>query len=148
MARWQRRLQSSREVGIRDLRATSAFVAMVCMVDVACAQEGLSDASAAKGAPYFPGQGQASVAATGAEDNTSGSTDWESRIAAARQRHDDWLECVAARRPKCSQTSTPDPMEALLNDETLVNGDIVSTPKGLRVFRGQPSVPHNWADFK
>jgi hypothetical protein len=39
-------------------------------------------------------------------------------------------------------------MDALLNDETLVNGDIVSTPKGLKVFRGQPAVPHSLADFQ
>ena len=39
-------------------------------------------------------------------------------------------------------------LTALLNDETLVDGDIVSTPKGLRVFHGQPNAPHSWADFK
>ena len=66
----------------------------------------------------------------------------------ARQRHADWLACVAARGRNCAQTPVPDPMDALLNDDTLVNGDIVSTPKGLKVFRGQPSVPHSLADFQ
>jgi ribosome-associated protein YbcJ (S4-like RNA binding protein) len=39
-------------------------------------------------------------------------------------------------------------MDALLNDETLVNGDIVSTRKGLKVFHGQSNVPHSLADFE
>jgi hypothetical protein len=39
-------------------------------------------------------------------------------------------------------------MEPLLNDDTLVNGDIVSTPNGLKVFRGQTTVPHGLADFQ
>jgi hypothetical protein len=37
-------------------------------------------------------------------------------------------------------------MEPLLNDDTLVNGDVVSTPSGLKVFRGQATVPHSLAD--
>jgi hypothetical protein len=39
-------------------------------------------------------------------------------------------------------------MEPLLNDETLVNGDIISTPNGFKVFRGQSTVPHSLADFQ
>ena len=39
-------------------------------------------------------------------------------------------------------------MDALLNDETLVDGDIVSTPNGFKVFRGRPTVPHSLADFQ
>jgi hypothetical protein len=112
------------------------------------AQEVRSDVSTAAGLASSPAQGKKSVAADGVEGNATESADWQLRIAAARQRHDGWLACVAARRSKCSQTPTPDPMEALLNDETLVNGDIVSTPKGLRVFRGQHNLPHYWADFK
>jgi hypothetical protein len=30
----------------------------------------------------------------------------------------------------------------------LVGGDIVSTPRGLKVFRGQSEIPHRWSDFK
>jgi hypothetical protein len=138
----------TRRSAIRYLRAASAFVAIICAANVACAQEARSDASAATNLPASPTQGEASVAAEGFEDNPTESADWQSRIAAARQRHDDWLACLAARRSKCSQTPTPDPTEALLNDETLVDGDIVSTPKGLRVFHGQPNAPHSWADFK
>jgi hypothetical protein len=39
-------------------------------------------------------------------------------------------------------------MEPLLNDDTLVNCDIVSTRSGLKVFRGQATVPHSLADFQ
>ena len=72
-------------------------------------------------------------------------------MAAARQRHADWAACVAAKEPDCSDSdapSAPDPMEPLLNDDTLVNGDVVSTPKGLKVFRGQSTVPHALTDFQ
>jgi hypothetical protein len=120
----------------------------MCVANVACAQEAPSDPSNATNLSPSPAQGETSVAAKGVEDNPTESADWQLRIAAARQRHDDWLACLAARRSKCSQTPTPDPTEALLNDETLVDGDIVSTPKGLRVFHGQPNAPHSWADFK
>jgi hypothetical protein len=95
------------------------------VADVACAQEVRSDASAATGLPPSPALGETPVAAEGVEDNPSESADWQLRIAAARQRHDGWLACVAARGSKCSQTPTPDPTKALLNDETLANGDIV-----------------------
>jgi hypothetical protein len=147
-ARFQFRLRQSEGVSIRDLRVAWAFVAMMCMADVSCAQDVRSAVSTAAGLASSPAQGEKSVAADGVEGNATESADWQLRTAAARQRHDGWLACVAARRSKCSQTPTPDPMEALLNDETLVNGDIVSTPKGLRVFRGQHNVPHYWADFK
>ena len=73
---------------------------------------------------------------------------WQAQIAAARARHDDWLACVRARRFKCDKDEKPSPMEALLNDDTLVAGDIVATPQGLKVFRGQTGAPHKWEDFK
>jgi hypothetical protein len=81
-------------------------------------------------------------------DNPLDSGEWKARVAAARQRHEDWLACIAVRGPNCSPSSAFDPMQALLNDETLVSGDIVSTPKGLKVFRGQPEIPHSLSDFK
>jgi hypothetical protein len=39
-------------------------------------------------------------------------------------------------------------MDALLADETLVAGDVVATPRGLKVFRGSPQIPHRWEDFQ
>ena len=40
-------------------------------------------------------------------------------------------------------------MHALINDQTLVVGDIVSTPSGLEIFVGEPSSsPHSPTDFK
>ena len=82
------------------------------------------------------------------KDDPTESVDWQDRVKVARQRHDDWLACVAARGRNCSPDSVPDPMDALLNDDTLVKGDIVSTPNGLKVFRGQSTGPHSLADFQ
>ena len=76
------------------------------------------------------------------------SANWRARVAAARQRHADWGACVAAKGRNCSEAPVPDPMEPLLNDDTLVNGDIVSTPNGFKVFRGQATIPHSLADFQ
>jgi hypothetical protein len=73
---------------------------------------------------------------------------WAAQIEAARARHDDWLACVRAKRFKCDDKAQPDPMEALFNDDTLVEGDIVATPHGLKVFHGQPETPHRWEDFR
>jgi hypothetical protein len=73
---------------------------------------------------------------------------WQAQIAAARARHDDWLSCIRARRFKCDKDEKPSPMDALLNDDTLVAGDIVATPQGLKVFRGQTGAPHRLEDFK
>ena len=39
-----------------------------------------------------------------------------------------------------------DPMKALLNDETLMRGDVVMTPHGLRTFVGSRA-PHAMRDF-
>jgi hypothetical protein len=76
------------------------------------------------------------------------SADWKARIEAAQQRHESWLVCIANKGSNCSRSTASDPMQALLNDETLVSGDIVSTPKGLKVFRGHPEIPHSLSDFK
>jgi hypothetical protein len=42
----------------------------------------------------------------------------------------------------------PDPVPALLADNTLRPGDMVMFPDGLRVFTGKPGGPHKLADFK
>jgi len=76
------------------------------------------------------------------------SNPWAAEIEAARVRHEDWLSCIQARRFKCDKDTKPNPMDALLNDDTLVAGDMVATPQGLKVFRGQPGTPHRWDDFR
>lgn len=53
--------------------------------------------------------------------------------------------------PPLLQTATcckngEDPMEALLNDDTLVRGDVVMTTQGLRTFVGSRA-PHAMKDF-
>jgi hypothetical protein len=42
----------------------------------------------------------------------------------------------------------PNPVPALLADNTLRPGDMVMFPDGLRVFTGKPGGPHKLADFK
>ena len=100
-----------------------------------------------------PSGGETQAGQSTANDDPLDQSNWRERIAAARARHAQWLACVAARLPGCSpadaeEPAADDPMERLFNDETLVPGDVVSTTRGLRVFRGQPSVPHSWADFQ
>jgi hypothetical protein len=127
-----------------DWRATVAFIALSGVVGGSCAQQANSGAipSAASGP-----EGQAAPEANAGDDPTD-SADWRARLTTARQRHADWVACVAAKGRNCSDAPVPGPMDALLNDDTLVNGDIVSTPSGLKVFRGQSSVPHSLADFQ
>jgi hypothetical protein len=119
---------------------------MLWLVEGACAQQTLSGAAAASS--LSPAAQETPAFDADAKDDPTESVDWQDRVKVARQRHDDWLACVAARGRHCSRDSVPDPMDALLNDETLVNGDIVSTRKGLKVFHGQSNVPHSLADFE
>jgi hypothetical protein len=84
----------------------------------------------------------------GEEIHPAPDVSWTEEIAAARARHDDWLSCERAKRFKCDVDRKPDPMAALLNDDTLVAGDVVATPQGLKVFRGQSQTPHRREDFQ
>ncbi len=129
-------------------RAAFAFIALTWLVGGACAQQTVpgaipSPAPALVAAPEASATPEATI-----NDDPTDSVNWRDRVTAARRRHADWAACVAAKRPDCSEAPVPDPMDALLNDETLVNGDIVSTPKGLKVFRGQSAVPHSMSDFQ
>ncbi|MFZ1962475.1 MAG: hypothetical protein WAU78_03230 [Roseiarcus sp.] len=123
---------------------------MFWLVEGACAQQTISGTAPAATPSLSPAAEETPAFDADAKDDPTESVDWQDRVKVARQRHDDWLACVAARGRYCSQDqdSVPDPMDALLNDDTLVNGDIVSTPKGLKVFRGQSNVPHSLADFE
>jgi hypothetical protein len=89
-----------------------------------------------------------SLSARAGDNGPAEDDDWKARVAADRARHSDWLACIAAKRRECATAGSADPMENLLNDETLADGDIVSTPDGLKVFHGQPNAPHNRADFR
>jgi hypothetical protein len=117
-------------------RAAPAVVALAWFVGGACAQPANSSA--------IP----SATPEANASDDPTDSADWRARLTAARQRHADWVACVAAKGRNCSEAPVPDPMDALLNDDTLVNGDVVSTPNGLKVFRGRSSVPHSLTDFQ
>ena len=132
-----------------DRRAACAIVVLTWFVGRACAKQSHSgDAPSAP--PVLAPALKVSVTpeAVISDDPTDGAN-WRDRVAAAQRRHAEWAACVAAKRPDCEEAPpAPDPMDALLNDETLVNGDIVSTPKGLKVFRGQATVPHSLADFQ
>ncbi|MGD1036026.1 MAG: hypothetical protein ABR878_02295 [Roseiarcus sp.] len=131
------------------LRTASALIALAWLVEGACAQQAISAAPAAAAAAPSPDSQETAAPEAGDQDDPTRSADWRERLSAARQRHADWLACIAAKRFECSPTpaAAADPMELLLNDDTLVRGDIVSTPKGLKVFRGRSGAPHSLADF-
>jgi hypothetical protein len=131
-----------------DRRAASAIIALTWFVDGACAQQSVSGAVPWAAPALAPAPEGAATSEATVNDDPSDSVNWRDRVTAARRRHDDWAACVAAKGRNCSEAPVPDPMDALLNDETLVNGDIVSTPNGLKVFRGQSTVPHSLADFQ
>jgi len=131
-----------------DRRAACAIVVLTWFVDGACAQQSVSDAVPSAPPVLAPApEGRATPEAT-VNDDPIDSADWRARVTAARQRHADWAACVAAKGRHCSEAPVPDPMAPLLNDDTLVKGDIVSTPNGLKVFRGQSTGPHSLADFQ
>jgi hypothetical protein len=141
----------ARRFAVLSLRTAWVLVFGACLIGAARAQNDRAQdvpsdtsAAAASSSPVAPKGSENTPSA----DNPLENGDWQARISAARQRHDDWLACITAKGRNCSQSDTPDPMQALLNDTTLVNGDIVSTPKGLKVFRGQPEIPHRLSDFK
>jgi len=127
-----------------DRRAAPTFVTLAWLIGGASAQQANSGAvPSAAPSPRVQATPEANVS-----DDPVDSVDWRARVAAARQRHADWAACVAAKGRHCSDAPAPDPMDPLLNDDTLVNGDIVSTPQGFKVFRGQESTPHSMADFQ
>jgi hypothetical protein len=126
----------------------SAIIIMTWLVEVAGAQQTISGALPSPASPLCPASEESAPAQADVKYNQEGSADWRESVRIARQRHLDWLAGVAAKARNCLQDSDPDPMEPLLNDETLVNGDIVSTPNGLKIFHGRPQTPHNIADFE
>jgi hypothetical protein len=139
------RRSKGRRLTILSWRAAPAIIVLARLFGDACAQQADSGAIPPAAAPAPAG---ASTPEAPVNDDPTDSVNWRDRVTAARQRHADWAACVAAKGRDCSEAPVPDPMDALLNDETLVNGDIVSTPKGLKVFRGQSTIPHSLADFQ
>ena len=137
---------------MRKARAASALIVAIWLADAASAQQTISGPPTL--AAPTPASAPTATQEPDANDNPTESADWRERLAAARQRHDQWVACVAAKGSNCSPTPVlesdplPDPMELLLNDDTLVNGDVVSTPSGLKVFRGRPDAPHSLSDFQ
>jgi hypothetical protein len=121
------------------MRAQSAFVAALAMAWLyggAAAQ----NAGAEGGTPPAPER----------RDDPSENLSWRDRVAAARERHAAWLACVSAKLSHCAPRPSEereDPMGRLLDDDTLRPGDVVSTPEGLKVFRGQAGAPHRLEDF-
>jgi hypothetical protein len=131
-----------------DWRGAVAIVILIISIKGAGAQQTNSGAATSMIASRPSALEKAPEVEPPASDNPADSIDWRERVKAARQRHADWLACIAAKWPDCSPAPVPDPMQPLLNDRTLMNGDIVSTPHGLKVFRGQSTVPHSLADFQ
>jgi hypothetical protein len=138
-----------REGPVAPRTAITAFVFAAGLVAQAKAQEASTSANLPPSAP--PPAGQALPAA--AADNSavdpatlSKIAAWRAEIEAASLRQADWLACVRARRFQCE--SKPNRMDELLNDSTLIAGDIVATPHGLKIFQGRSTTPHSWADFR
>jgi hypothetical protein len=133
---------------MREQRWASAVFALTWLVEGAGAQQSVSSAIPSPAPILAPAPADSAAPEAPVNDDPTDGVNWRDRVAAARQRHADWGACVAAKGRNCSDAPVPNPMDPLLNDDTLVNGDIVSTPKGLKVFRGQASVPHSMADFQ
>jgi hypothetical protein len=134
---------------MREQRWASAVFALTWLAGAASAQQSVPGALPSPASALPPAD--AAAPNTAESDDPTDDVNWRDRVAAAKRRHSEWAACVAARQPGCSDSDAPlapDPMEPLLNDETLVNGDIVSTPSGLKVFRGQSTIPHSLADFQ
>jgi hypothetical protein len=108
----------------------------------------LAQDASAPSAPPAQTPAEPLVAGRSAPVDGPGDSGWRAKIEADRLRHADWLSCIQARRFKCYKKAPADPMDALINDDTLVAGDIVSTRSGLRTFVGSSQVPHSLADFK
>jgi hypothetical protein len=122
------------------LRAAAALILATWLIEGAGAQQAISGAPAPAGEP-------AGASDAEREGDRGPNAKWLESVRAAQRRHDAWLACVTAKRRACSPAAA-DPMELLLNDDTLVNGDIVSTPHGLKVFRGRSGAPHSASDFE
>ena len=131
-----------------DRRGACAIVFLAWFVNGACAQPNASGPVRSATPVLAPAPDGLATPEANNNDDPTDSADWRARVTAAQQRHGDWAACVAAKGRHCSEALPLDPMEPLLNDDTLVNGDIVSTPNGFKVFRGQSTVPHSWADFQ
>jgi hypothetical protein len=76
--------------------------------------------------------------------------EWRQRIEEAKRKS----KQVAQERREHPELYIPDPedpdivaTERLLNDESLRNGDIVSTKSGLFVYRGRGDLPRRSEDF-
>jgi len=76
--------------------------------------------------------------------------EWRQRIEDAKRRSKE----VAQERREHPELSAPIPedpeviaTERLLNDESLRNGDVVSTKRGLFVYRGRGDLPRRSEDF-
>jgi hypothetical protein len=133
---------------MRDRRWASAIIALTWFIGGAGAQQTEPSAIPMSTPALVPAPEAVATPEATANDDPTDSVNWRDRVTEARRRHADWAACIAAKRPDCSEAPVPDPMDPLLNDETLVNGDVVSTPNGLKVFRGQSTVPHSLADFQ
>ena len=133
---------------MRERRWASAVIALTWLVESAGAQQTTPGAIASPAPILAPAPADSAAPEAIVNDDPTDGVNWRDRVAAARQRHADWAACVAAKGRNCSDAPVPNPMDPLLNDDTLVKGDIVSTPNGLKVFRGQSTVPHSLADFQ
>ncbi len=79
---------------------------------------------------------------------------WLARVEEAKARYEAFaMRARLAIHPRMIEPGVAPPRRAagtttsVFDDPTLRRGDVVSTPEGLRVFRGAPGVPHAASDF-
>jgi hypothetical protein len=123
---------------VRERRWASAVVAATWLAGTASAQASPNGAPPLQAVAPSAAPNQAREPQPAFQDDPTESGDWGRRPAAARPRHDDWIACLAAKLPGCSPGQgdelEPDPMAQLLNDDTLVDDGVVSTPRASRSF--------------
>jgi len=77
-------------------------------------------------------------------------TEWGERVAEAKRRARE-VRLAQRRRAVFDEPSIADEerlaSERVLNDDSLQSGDIVSTNKGLFVFKGRPDLERSDGDF-
>ena len=82
-------------------------------------------------------------------DGTLTREQWQARVEAARRRSEDFIANARTQMPSPlpSDRLQTEAADRAVNDPTLRQGDIVSTPRGLFVFIGRDE-EHQSSDFK
>ena len=104
--------------------------------------------------PYGSGRAQDAInnpSSTESDFSEPGREEWFARVAEAKRRASELALEQRMRSPASAADLSAEEerlaSERVINDSSLQRGDIVSTSKGLFVFRGQPDQEHRESDF-